>query len=77
MTIIAVVVVAAEVVLRLLNEAIFHKIILPRVLVTIAGFGLVIGFIIHLQIVTTSNHNIIAGFHFTNHSTQIFSVYFH
>jgi hypothetical protein len=41
------------------------------------GFGLVIGFIDHLQIVTASNCNTISDFHFTNHSTVVFPVYFH
>jgi type IV secretory pathway TrbD component len=41
------------------------------------GFGLVIGFINHLQVVTTTKYNTITDFHTTNHSTLIFSVYFH
>jgi hypothetical protein len=42
---------------------------LSRVLVTKTGFGLVIGFIDHLQDVTTNNYYTIADFHTTNHST--------
>jgi hypothetical protein len=41
------------------------------------GFGLVIGFIDDLQVVTTNNDYIIADFHLTKHFTWIFSVYFH
>jgi hypothetical protein len=33
------------------------------------GFGFVIGFIDHLQVVTANNYYIIADFHSTNHST--------
>jgi hypothetical protein len=41
------------------------------------GFRLVIGFINHLQVVTTSTCNTVTDFHTTNHSMLIFSVYFH
>jgi hypothetical protein len=34
-------------------------------------------FIEHSQVVTTSNYNTLADFHFMNHSTPIFSVYLH
>jgi hypothetical protein len=43
--------------------------VLSRVLVSIDGLELVIGFIDHLQVVTTNNYYIIADFHNTNHST--------
>jgi hypothetical protein len=39
------------------------------------GFGLVIGFINHLQVVTTNKYNTVTDFHTTDHSTLIFSVY--
>jgi hypothetical protein len=39
--------------------------------------GFWIGFINSSQVLTTSNCNTIADFHFTNHSTLIFSVCFH
>jgi hypothetical protein len=51
-------------------------IILSRVLATKTGFGLVIGFINCLQVVTIINYNTVADFHSTKHSTPIFSVYF-
>jgi hypothetical protein len=51
--------------------------ILLRVLVTEDGFGLIISFINHLQVVTTTKYNTITAFHTTNHSTLIFSVHFH
>jgi hypothetical protein len=41
------------------------------------GFRLVIGFIDHLQVITTNNYYTVTDFHTTNHSTLIFSVYFH
>jgi hypothetical protein len=41
------------------------------------GFAFVIGFINHLQVVTIIKCNIVTDFHTTNHSTLIFSVYFH
>jgi hypothetical protein len=41
------------------------------------GFGLVIGFIDHLQVVTTNNYNTVTVFHTTNHPTLISSVYLH
>jgi hypothetical protein len=43
--------------------------ILSSVLVTKMGFGLVIEFINHLQVVTTINYHIVPDFHATNHST--------
>jgi hypothetical protein len=49
-------------------------VILSRVLVSINGVGLVIGLIDCLQVATTSNYNIIADFHATNHSLL---AYFH
>jgi hypothetical protein len=52
-------------------------IILSRVLVTATGFGLVIGFINHSQVVTTTNYNTVPDFYTTKHSTLIFSVYLH
>jgi hypothetical protein len=33
------------------------------------GFGLVIGFTDHVQVITTNNYNTVADFHTTNHST--------
>jgi hypothetical protein len=42
-----------------------------------AGLGSVIGFINHLQVVTTTKYNTVTDFHNTNHSTLIYSVYFH
>jgi hypothetical protein len=57
-----------------LHERLF---ILSPVLVTATGFGLVIGFINHSQIVTTINYNIVPDFYTTKHSTLIFSVYLH
>jgi hypothetical protein len=47
--------------------------IVSRVLVTKTWFGLVIGFINHLQVVFTINYNIVSNFHTTNHSTQSIS----
>jgi hypothetical protein len=41
------------------------------------GFGLVIGFIKHLLVVTTNKYTTVTHFHTTNHSTLIFLVYFH
>jgi hypothetical protein len=41
------------------------------------GFGLVIGLIDHLQIVTAINYNTVTDFHTTVFSTLIFSVYLH
>jgi hypothetical protein len=41
------------------------------------GLGSVIGFINHLQVVTTTKYNTVTDFHNTNHSTLIYSVYFH
>jgi type IV secretory pathway TrbD component len=41
------------------------------------GFGLVIWFINHLQVVTTINYYTITDFHTTKHSTLISSVYLH
>jgi hypothetical protein len=41
------------------------------------GFGLVIVFIDHLQVVTTVNCNTVHDFHVTKHSTLISSVYLH
>jgi hypothetical protein len=38
-------------------------------------FGLVIGFIDHLQALTTINYNTVTDFHTAKHSTIIFSVY--
>jgi hypothetical protein len=46
------------------------------VLVTRMGFGLVIGFISHLQLVTTITYNTVTDFHSIKHSTPIFSVLF-
>jgi hypothetical protein len=43
--------------------------ILSRILVTETGFGLVFGFINHLQFVTAINYNTLPAFHATNHST--------
>jgi hypothetical protein len=43
--------------------------ILSCVLVTKTGFGLVIGFINHLQVVTTTDSRTVLDFHTTNHST--------
>jgi hypothetical protein len=51
--------------------------ILSRVLVTKTGFGLVFGFINHLQVVTTINYNTVPDFHTTNHSRLIYLVYLH
>jgi hypothetical protein len=45
------------------------NIILSRVLVIIERFGLVIGFIDHLQVVTTNNYYTIADFRTKNHTT--------
>jgi hypothetical protein len=47
------------------------RIILSRVSVTRDEFGLVIGFINHLQVVTTTKYNTVTDFHTTNHSTLI------
>jgi hypothetical protein len=53
-------------------------IILSRVWVTKeVRFGLVIGFINNLQVVTTINYNIVPDFHIKKHSTLISSVYLH
>jgi hypothetical protein len=41
------------------------------------GFGFIIGFIDHLQAVTTNNYNTIANFHTSKHFTRLFSVYLH
>jgi hypothetical protein len=41
------------------------------------GFRLVIEFINHLQVVTTTKYNTVTHFHTTNHSTLIFSVHLH
>jgi hypothetical protein len=41
------------------------------------GFGLVIGFINHLQVVTTINYNTVPDFHTTDHSTLISLVSLH
>jgi hypothetical protein len=41
------------------------------------GFGLVIGFINHLEVVITTKYNTVTDFHTTHHSTLIHSVYFH
>jgi hypothetical protein len=43
--------------------------ILSRVLVTKTGFGLVIEFINHLQVLTAINCHTFNDFHTTNHST--------
>jgi hypothetical protein len=43
--------------------------ILSRVLLTIDGFGLVIGFIDHIKVVTRNYYYTIVDFHITNHST--------
>jgi hypothetical protein len=43
--------------------------ILPRILVTIDGVSIVIGFIDHVQVVTTNECNTVADFHTANHST--------
>jgi hypothetical protein len=51
--------------------------VLSRVLVTKDGILIVIGFINHLQVVTTTKYNTVTDFHTTNHSTLIFSVCFH
>jgi hypothetical protein len=40
-------------------------------------FGLVIGFIGYLQVVTTINYNTVPDFHTTKHSTLFSSVYLH
>jgi hypothetical protein len=50
---------------RCLNLTIF-----PRVLVTETGFGLVIGFINHSQVVTTINYNTVTNFHSTSTPRQ-------
>jgi hypothetical protein len=44
--------------------------ILSSVLVTEKGFGLVIGFINHSQVVTTINYNTVTNFHFTSTPRQ-------
>jgi hypothetical protein len=41
------------------------------------GFGLVIGFIDHLLVVSTINYNTVTDVHATKHSTLISSVYLH
>jgi hypothetical protein len=41
------------------------------------GFGLVIGLIDHLQVLTTNNYNTVTDFHTTKHSTPISSVCLH
>jgi hypothetical protein len=51
--------------------------IFSRVWVTKDGFGLVIGFIEHLQVVTINNHNPVTDFLITKHSTLLSSVYLH
>jgi hypothetical protein len=38
---------------------------------------LAIGFITHLQVVTTNNYNIVTDFHTTKYSTLLSSVYLH
>jgi hypothetical protein len=38
-------------------------------LMTATGFGLVFGFINHLQVVTAINYHTVPAFHATNHST--------
>jgi hypothetical protein len=43
--------------------------ILSLILVTVEGFGLVIWFIDHIQVVTTNKYNTVAVFHTTHHST--------
>jgi hypothetical protein len=55
----------------------FEIILLPRVLVTATGFGLVIGFIYHSQVVTKIKYNTVSEFYTTKHSTLISSVYSH
>jgi hypothetical protein len=50
---------------------------LSRLLVTATGFGLLIGFINHSQVVITINYNTLPDFYTTKHSTLIFSVYLH
>jgi NhaP-type Na+/H+ and K+/H+ antiporter len=59
------------------STALEGNIILSRVLVTATGFGLVIGFINHSQIVITINYNTVPDLHTCNYSTTNFSVYFH
>jgi hypothetical protein len=41
------------------------------------GFGLVIGFIGYLQVVTTTNYTTLTDFHTTKHSTLLSSVHLH
>jgi hypothetical protein len=41
------------------------------------GFGLVIGFINHLRVVTTNNYYTITDLHTTKHSTLLSSIYLH
>jgi hypothetical protein len=53
------------------------SITLSHVLVTRTGFGFVIGFINHLQVVITINYNTVPDFYTTKHSTLISSVYLH
>jgi hypothetical protein len=50
--------------------------ILSHVSVTKEGFRLVIGFINHVHVVTTTKYNTVTDFHTTNYST-LFSVYFY
>jgi hypothetical protein len=49
--------------------------ILSRFSVTIDGVRLAIGFINHLQIVTTAKCSTVTDFHTTNHSTLIYCLF--